>query len=106
MRHRLLAVLGSLAASILLAVCTPTSSYAATGFFDYHLQPGSVLEVLRNPQDEACYGVGEAAGRVENGTNRDALLYTLSGCRGSVVHTVHAGESADWAEFNSVKFVR
>ncbi|MFF4415759.1 hypothetical protein ACFYY8_24795 [Streptosporangium sp. NPDC001559] len=104
MRRPMSVLLGGLAATAALAMSAP--AFAATGDFSYHVQPGNIPEVLHNPQDEQCYDVGNAGGGATNHTNRDAVLYVGTSCRGDISETIHAGAFSDHAEFRSVKFVR
>lgn len=93
-------------AVVVLAVGFPLSAQAASGTFIYHTAYGQVAHSLVNPQDEQCYTLGRAGGPTNNGTNRDAELYSARACSGDVVGEIHAGESDEYTEFVSVKFVR
>ncbi|WP_405648078.1 hypothetical protein [Streptomyces uncialis] len=106
MRSRVSAILGSFVTSAALVLTLPGAAHAAQGTFEYHKQPGSILEILNNPVDNRCYNIGDARGAADNGTNRYAELYSAPGCRGDVVQTLDPGTGVDWIEFQGVKFTR
>ncbi|KIF77570.1 hypothetical protein QR77_34450 [Streptomyces sp. 150FB] len=105
MRGRVPAILGSLAASAVLALALPGAAHAAQGAFQYRAQSG-VPELLNNPVDNQCYNVGNAGGSVRNDTNRHAELYAAPGCQGDAIQTLNPGDDSDWSEFQGVRFTR
>ncbi|MFF4415761.1 hypothetical protein ACFYY8_24805 [Streptosporangium sp. NPDC001559] len=78
---------------------------AAVGIFFYYTHPGRVPWELANPQDHQCYTVGDADGYTQNHTDRYALLYMGSECRGQIWHTLYPHTAADLLKFKSVRFV-
>ncbi|MEU3602811.1 hypothetical protein ABZ714_29505 [Streptomyces sp. NPDC006798] len=94
-----------LAAAGALVLGTTTGASAATGTFVYHTQPGNVAHTLTDPSESRCYPVGRGAqGRVDNNTDRRAVLYAEKNCRNATAEELEPGQWVADAVFMSVKF--
>ncbi|GAA4837567.1 hypothetical protein [Kitasatospora terrestris] len=106
---RLRTSLAALGGAVLLVICTPTSSYAATGDFLYKVGPG-VLAGIADPASGTCidlpFTTEEHPGFApENFTDATATVFLDSGCDGDVFYVMNPGKKlGDRLELRSVIF--
>lgn len=78
------------------------NAYAAKGEFIYTTVTGDI-DTLDNPTNNHCYNItGE--GHVVNKTDKEALVFKYSDCRGSA-ESIDPSKHAFEATFQSVEFV-
>ncbi|MER7845026.1 hypothetical protein ABTZ03_13910 [Kitasatospora sp. NPDC096077] len=101
MKRRALTRTAALAGAALLALTAPALAYAATGTFQYVLPDGASASLV-NPDDERCYNI-DTYGPIDNATNRYAVLYPSTACRGNT-NTLTPGQYAPHLDARSVRF--
>ncbi|MFJ8472561.1 hypothetical protein [Kitasatospora sp. NPDC094011] len=103
MKRHVLTHAATLTGAVLLTLTAPALAHASTGLFTFET-PGGVQEQLINPTDNTCYNI-DAYGPYRNGTNRHAVFYPGTKCRGNET-IVDEGAGSSLLNAQSVKFVR
>ncbi|GLW93269.1 hypothetical protein [Actinokineospora globicatena] len=93
-----------MAMACVLASQLVTPAAAARGTFTFYDDDGGAGVV--DPRDNTCYPLGSTVRRVENRTDRQAVLYNSTDCTGKSALVLPPRKGRDIAKVTAVMFVR